>query len=428
MANEEHVALLNQGTTAWNQWRKSNTHIIPDLSRANLHNIDLSLFDLHGVDLSHANLSSAYLNQTNLIKANLQGANLLQANLSGANLQDANLNYLILRQTEIDDKTIIDPKTLLVWEIINQGGASRKLKGVDLRQTNLFAADLNSSDLSHANLSQANLTNANLSDAYFYQANLEQANLTNANLNNAYFSHANLTKVNLWGASIKGTYFRDTDLQFAHWHQAQIDRKTIIDSKWYLVWTIVNQGVIQHNLSETDLSNANLRASNFSEANLSAADLSNSDLRGCDLTQANLSKANLRGANLCGANLNQANLDGVKLQKAIGDRHTQFPTNFKFAKAGMVMRSLPPTTEKEKVTKIQTVAQPEPPKKQETKRINWLILTGIIISLLAASSYCFWEWQYNPNSRLRPMLQKFIPLLDIIQPTGENKIKPTIDN
>jgi hypothetical protein len=36
MANDEHVALLKKGVDAWNEWRKENPEIQPDLSDANL--------------------------------------------------------------------------------------------------------------------------------------------------------------------------------------------------------------------------------------------------------------------------------------------------------------------------------------------------------------------------------------------------------
>jgi len=34
MANDEHVALLEQGVAAWNAWRDENRNIPPDLSEA----------------------------------------------------------------------------------------------------------------------------------------------------------------------------------------------------------------------------------------------------------------------------------------------------------------------------------------------------------------------------------------------------------
>jgi uncharacterized protein YjbI with pentapeptide repeats len=60
MANDKHVALLNQGVAAWNKWRKENPHISsPDLSEANLSGAELFRADLNRADLSGADLSGA---------------------------------------------------------------------------------------------------------------------------------------------------------------------------------------------------------------------------------------------------------------------------------------------------------------------------------------------------------------------------------
>ena len=42
MANKKHVARLKQGVEAWNQWRRENPKIRPDLSRAGLIRASLS--------------------------------------------------------------------------------------------------------------------------------------------------------------------------------------------------------------------------------------------------------------------------------------------------------------------------------------------------------------------------------------------------
>ena len=34
MANEEHVAILKKGVAAWNEWRRENPDIRPNLSEA----------------------------------------------------------------------------------------------------------------------------------------------------------------------------------------------------------------------------------------------------------------------------------------------------------------------------------------------------------------------------------------------------------
>src|SRR5262249_3271104 len=81
MANDEHVALLKQGVTAWNAWRDENPDIRPDLRAADFRGAQfavtsLSRANLSRADLSGADLSGAHLFMTNLIGADLSGADL----------------------------------------------------------------------------------------------------------------------------------------------------------------------------------------------------------------------------------------------------------------------------------------------------------------------------------------------------------------
>ena len=52
MANEEHVALINQGEEIWNKWREDNPRIRVDLSYADLFAANLRRAILAGADLS----------------------------------------------------------------------------------------------------------------------------------------------------------------------------------------------------------------------------------------------------------------------------------------------------------------------------------------------------------------------------------------
>jgi|SRR5271165_77366 len=88
MANDEHVAMLGSGATAWNEWRATHDET-PDLSRAGLRGLDLSGFDLSRVDLQGADLRGTNLSGANLSGAHLDSANLFKAVLDGADLAGA---------------------------------------------------------------------------------------------------------------------------------------------------------------------------------------------------------------------------------------------------------------------------------------------------------------------------------------------------
>ncbi|HET6843924.1 MAG TPA: toll/interleukin-1 receptor domain-containing protein [Candidatus Angelobacter sp.] len=129
MANKEHLKILKQGVTVWNQWREDNTDIRPDLK-----SVDLSKTDINGENLNLAYLRNANLSEVDLIGADLRDVDLEEANLSRADLSGANLSRA------------------------NLSGAN--LSGADLEE-----ADLSEADLSGANLSMVYLGGANLSEA-----------------------------------------------------------------------------------------------------------------------------------------------------------------------------------------------------------------------------------------------------------------------
>jgi hypothetical protein len=116
MANPEHLAILQQGVDAWNEWRRRNPGVRPDLSRANLRSLalfrsdlrDAALIgsDLFGVslrhaDLRHADLFRAILAEADLSEADLTGTNLGLVNLSGADLTGTNLTKASMGLTVI---------------------------------------------------------------------------------------------------------------------------------------------------------------------------------------------------------------------------------------------------------------------------------------------------------------------------------------
>ena len=100
MANPEHLAVLRQGVEVWNEWRKKNPGIRPDLRQAHLYKADLSGVNLSGADLCRADLSKTDLISTNLREADLSKALLTWAYLSGTNLSGASLRMAKLIRTQ----------------------------------------------------------------------------------------------------------------------------------------------------------------------------------------------------------------------------------------------------------------------------------------------------------------------------------------
>lgn len=96
MANQQQLDLLRKGVNAWNTWRKQLREIRPNLSGA-----DLSDIDLNGANLSRTILNRAILIGTDLSGASLNGADLSGASLSGADLSEANLSRANLFRTNL---------------------------------------------------------------------------------------------------------------------------------------------------------------------------------------------------------------------------------------------------------------------------------------------------------------------------------------
>jgi uncharacterized protein YjbI with pentapeptide repeats len=91
MADRAQVNRLKKGAKVWNEWRGSNSEIIPNLRRANLRFTGLRGVDLSEADLREADFAKADLRWADLRKADLRRAGLPNADLRGAQLEEADL-------------------------------------------------------------------------------------------------------------------------------------------------------------------------------------------------------------------------------------------------------------------------------------------------------------------------------------------------
>jgi uncharacterized protein YjbI with pentapeptide repeats len=169
MANEEHLAILEQGVEAWNAWREANPGVQPDLARAKLADRDL-----RGIDLRHAKLAHAAL--------------------SNANLQRARLDHADLTGAYLDEATFAGPE---------RGGPARR-RGAELPDARLVGAHLVGAYLSGANLARAQLMRADLGGAVLHQSDLSDADLTGADLQRAVMVETKLSRATLTGCKVYG--------------------------------------------------------------------------------------------------------------------------------------------------------------------------------------------------------------------------------
>lgn len=210
MANQDAVAALRAGTTAWQSFRSQA------LSKAVLTEADLRWADLRWANLPAANLQGANLQGANLTGANLVDANLHGANMSGIDLSDANLIRANLTEANLSESKL----TRANLTGANLSGAN--LSGADLTKTNMFK-----SALIRTNLDRTNLAEANLSGAYLTLAHLVDANLNQVSLDRAKLDRADLTRANLSGATLA-----KSDLINANLTGAKLTRASLVGALW----------------------------------------------------------------------------------------------------------------------------------------------------------------------------------------------------
>ncbi|MFA6162908.1 MAG: pentapeptide repeat-containing protein [Methylobacter sp.] len=129
MADDEHIAVLNQGVKFWNQWRKDFPDIRPNLAWADLTQITLTspILSFNDLNLTRATLTGAKLVGADLTGANLTGADLSYADLTGADLSFVNINSTKFRAANFSNTYVMDIK----WNSHTMRGNYHGVRGLD---------------------------------------------------------------------------------------------------------------------------------------------------------------------------------------------------------------------------------------------------------------------------------------------------------
>lgn len=175
--NKQQLQILEKGVGAWNQWRKFNPQIMPNLEGAILNNRNLIGIDFSSTNLKRCNLSGANLNKANLSKANISSELLIETDLSESDLRNANLTNSNLTKADLSNAFM---------EYANLKEAS--LRQADLHESILRGADLSRADLQRASFVMTNLENASLQGCFVYGISAWNLNLKNAKQSNLVIS------------------------------------------------------------------------------------------------------------------------------------------------------------------------------------------------------------------------------------------------
>ncbi len=137
MSNPIHIAKLNEGRIAWNQWRIDN----PLIANPNLANEDFIERDFTGYNFEGVIFSAS----------EIMGANFSGANLSGANL------------------TAVDGRSIYLIGAAFDGGLCQN-------------ANFDKAFIQNMDLTACNCTNATFRDASLFNLECDQAILTGSNM------------------------------------------------------------------------------------------------------------------------------------------------------------------------------------------------------------------------------------------------------
>ena len=189
MADQSQVEILRSGVVQWNEWRRRNSRIVPDLAGA----------DLRRFELQRANLK----------RANLRAANLWHANLENAKLQEADLRQAVLNESDLTRATLTNAR-------LNEA----KLYLAKANRTILTGAVLNhailyGTTLAHAKLNSAQLYRANLKSTFLPGTTLANADLRQIDLSDSRLVHSDLSGADLTGANLVRTSLVDCNLEGA---------------------------------------------------------------------------------------------------------------------------------------------------------------------------------------------------------------------
>jgi hypothetical protein len=154
MANQAHLEILAQGVSAWNEWRRQVTMVTPDLSGA-----DLSEMQLDRIDLLSVNLQNATLRGTSICDALLRMAKVDGADLSGSKMVRSDCKGATFCKSILDIANMSDAE--LSWCIFSDASfRETDLSGARLRNTVFHRAKLVGANLTFALLDNVDLTDA----------------------------------------------------------------------------------------------------------------------------------------------------------------------------------------------------------------------------------------------------------------------------
>jgi len=294
MANEEHLRILKKGVEVWNEWRKQDKRLNPDLSGINLRSelrndnmVDI-YNDLDGINFSNTNLSGVDLAVISIRNANFFGADLSLANLHLSSLQNSNFDHAKLEVTNLTSASIDEASFSMT-----------KMHGAIMRKVYMPRATFNYAKLDKADFYEAFLLECTFEDSTlryvdFTNAVLRGVKMSSCNLFHAVLSHTDVDGMDFHASIFHQTYLQDinftdtnlTQVRFGGTKIQDIDLRTIQDLE-----TIIHDAPSSLSISTLSLSQGEIPFSFLKQCGLS-----NWEIESVKLYQKNLTSNEITDA------------------------------------------------------------------------------------------------------------------------------------
>ena len=181
MANPEHVAVVQKGAAAIEEWKQRHPGEKLNLQGAYINDAKLEDANLADANLQGAELLDVQLTNANLANADLSGGGLLRVTLAKADLSRAKLAKTLLFRTDFLKANLFQAK--LPWvSVIGSQFVGTELTQADLSEADVHLTSFVRTDLSGANLSKIQLIGTTFLDVTFHETNLVDSIMANVTI------------------------------------------------------------------------------------------------------------------------------------------------------------------------------------------------------------------------------------------------------
>ena len=292
MANQEHLDKLLDSDFGdhWNEWRRENPKIVPDLSGAHLSGRSFHDTNLTGADLRRVDLSRSHLYHVDLSGANAHGLIAKEANFFECNLDGCQLSPRARYREHVQpNEVLIEPYTVRPARLVSV--------------PHDHCADFSEASFIKSSLRQAVLDMARLWDVSFFETPMNSASFVGATfhpkqIHGSSLAHANFADANLGGANLSGVDLTDANLEHAVLVDANLGPARVV-----AMHNLTTGGgrpttvdFYEHPEWPTILRRANLRGAYLHNSSLVQADLRGADLRGAHVFGVSAWNVRLEGA------------------------------------------------------------------------------------------------------------------------------------